>query len=108
MHSHADAQEDRTAELTPPIRAAAPWRLSSVSASQGFRLRVCFNDGTEGMVEMSDFVHSDKAGVFAVLRDEALFRKAKIVLGAITWPGELDLAPDAMYREIRENGSWHL
>ena len=28
--------------------------------------------------------------------------------GAVTWPGELDLAPDAMYREIKKNGFWKL
>jgi len=26
--------------------------------------------------------------------------------GAVTWPGELDLAPDAMYDEIKANGRW--
>jgi hypothetical protein len=27
-------------------------------------------------------------------------------LGAVTWPGDLDLAPDAMYRAINEQGNW--
>jgi hypothetical protein len=108
MHSHADAQEDRPAELTPPVRPKAPWRVDRVAARSGFRLQVHFNDGIEGTVEMGDFVHSDGAGVFAALRDEALFRQASVVLGAVTWPGDLDLAPDAMHREIRERGTWRL
>ena len=108
MHSHADAQEDRPAELTPPVRPKPPWRLDRVAALPGFRLQVHFNDGTAGMVEMGDFVHSDDAGVFAALRDEALFRQASVVLGAVTWPGELDLPPDAMHREIQERGTWRL
>jgi hypothetical protein len=108
MHAHADAQKDRTAELTPPIRPGAAWRLESVAVLPGYRLRARFNDGTEGTVEMDDFVHSDGAGVFAVLRDETVFGQASVVLGAVTWPGELDLAPDAMYREIREHGSWRV
>jgi hypothetical protein len=29
----------------------------------GFRLGVRFNDGTEGTVEMADFINSDAAGV---------------------------------------------
>jgi Protein of unknown function (DUF2442) len=106
MQSHADAQEDRAAELTPPIRPQAPWRLASVEALPGFRLRVRFNDGIEGMVELAGFINSGKAGVFAALRDESLFRQARIVLGAVTWPGDLDLAPDAMHRAIKENGTW--
>jgi hypothetical protein len=28
--------------------------------------------------------------------------------GAVTGPGELDLAPDAMYAEIRNNAQWML
>ncbi|SPE30180.1 hypothetical protein SBA5_760010 [Candidatus Sulfotelmatomonas gaucii] len=28
--------------------------------------------------------------------------------GAVTWPGELDLAPDAMHAAILEQGEWSL
>ncbi|HVH80186.1 MAG TPA: DUF2442 domain-containing protein, partial [Stellaceae bacterium] len=69
---------------------------------------VQFNDGTAGTVEMQDFIHADDAGVFVALRDEALFGEAKVRLGVVTWPGDLDLAPDAMYREIRNHGIWRL
>jgi Protein of unknown function (DUF2442) len=106
VQSYADPQEDRAAELTPPVRPLAPWRVAEVEALPGFRLRVRFNDGTEGEVEMARFIESADAGVFAALRDETLFRQAKLVLGAVTWPGELDLAPDAMHRAIKEFGSW--
>jgi hypothetical protein len=47
-------------------------------------------------------------GVFAALRNIALFAKAGIEYGAVTWPGELDLAPDAMYHEIKAKGLWVL
>jgi len=106
MQSHADAQEDRAVELTLPVRPRAPWRVAAVEALPGFRLRVRFNDGTEGTVEMAEFIKSDAAGVFAALRDEKLFRQASVSLGAVTWPGELDLAPEAMHREIKEHGKW--
>jgi Protein of unknown function (DUF2442) len=106
MQSHADAQEDRAADLTPPVRPAAPWRVADVEALPGYRLRVRFNDGAKGMVEMADFINSTSAGMFSALRDEKVFRKAKVVLGAVTWPGDLDLAPDAMHRAIREHGNW--
>ena len=72
----------------------------------GFGSRVRFNDGTEGTVELAEFLNSASAGVFAALRDDSLFRQARIVLGAVTWPGDLDLAPDAMHQAIREHGTW--
>jgi hypothetical protein len=62
-------------------------------------LRVRFTDATEGEVDLSQLIQAPHAGVFAALRDEALFRKVHVALGAVTWPG--DLAPDAMYAAIR-------
>jgi hypothetical protein len=106
MRPHADAQEGRAAEVTPPVRPHAPWRVAHMEVLSGFRLRVRFNDGTEGTVELAGFLNSASAGVFAVLRDESLFRRARVELGAVSWPENLDLAPDAMHREIKEHGRW--
>jgi hypothetical protein len=106
MQSHADAQKNRTAELIPPVRPRAPWRVAEAEALPGLQLRVRFNDGTAGIVEMAAFINSDMAGVFTALRDEKLFRQVRVTLGAVTWPGDLDLAPDAMHRAIKEQGKW--
>ena len=106
MREQADAEEDRPAGLTPPVQATAPWRVAHVEVLPGFRLHVRFNDGTEGNVELSDFLNSPSAGVFAALRDATLFAQARIECGALTWPGDLDLAPDAMHRAIQEHGTW--
>jgi hypothetical protein len=106
MREHANAEEDRAAELTPPLRPAAPWRVTSLKVLSGFRLCVRFNDATEGTVELAGFLHSGSAGVFERLRDVSLFGQARIELGAVTWPGGLDLAPDAMYSAIKEHGTW--
>jgi hypothetical protein len=106
MRSHADAEADRSAGVTPPVRPDAPCRAAHLEVLSGFRLRVRFNDGIEGTVELADFVNSASAGVFAALRDESVFRQARIVLGAITWPDNLDIAPDAMHREIKAHGRW--
>jgi hypothetical protein len=46
--------------------------------------------------------------VFEALRDATLFSQAGLHLGAVEWPGEIDLAPDAMYDEIRANSVWVL
>ena len=106
MREHADAEEDRPPELTPPVRPTAPWRVTSLEVLSGFHLRVRFNDVTVGTVELGSFLNSASAGVFSPLRDVSLFRQARIELGAVTWPGNLDLAPDAMHRAIRANGTW--
>lgn len=106
MRTDGDAGEDRAAEVMPRPCPASPWRVADVRALPGYRLSVHFNDGTTGEVDMAKFLSSDGAGVFAILRDEAVVARVEIVLGAVTWPGGLDLAPDTMYRQIRDNGTW--
>ena len=94
--------------IVPPIKPTAPWRVAEVRSLQDFRLYVRFLDGTEGTVNMKARVHSSKAGVFSVLADAGLFNQVGLTYGAVTWPGEIDLAPDAMYDEIKEHGKWVL
>jgi hypothetical protein len=55
-----------------------------------------FVDGTAGEVDLSRLVLGDKAGVFAALLAPTLFATAFVEYGAVVWPGEIDLAPDAM------------
>jgi hypothetical protein len=88
--------------------SGAPWRVREVRVLPEFRLRVRFNDGTEGTVDMSRFLHGPDAGVFAPLAKPDRFAAACVESGVVTWPGELDLAPDAMHAEIRAHGEWVL
>jgi hypothetical protein len=39
-------------------------------------------------------------GVLTPLRDVAFFERVYIDDGAVAWPGDIDLAPDAMYRRF--------
>jgi hypothetical protein len=106
------AKEDRPTTMTsasiPPIVCNQPDDVAEVTPLEGFRLHVRFNDGVEGHVNMSALIHSPNAGVFAQLADPAVFSQAYIQYGAVVWPGELDLAPDSMYAEIKKSGEWVL
>jgi hypothetical protein len=46
-------------------------------------------------------IHRGDAGVFVALRGVALFNRVGVEYGAVTWPGELDLAPDGMYDDLQ-------
>ena len=104
MRNQTKPEEDRA----PGVVLKAPWRVSSVHALPGFRIAVQFLDGTAGEVDLSQRVGSEQAGVFSKLRDPALFEQVFLDYGAVTWPGEIDIAPDAMYDEIRAHGCWVL
>jgi hypothetical protein len=83
-----------------------PWRVVQVEALADFRLRVAFVDGLTGIVDLSRLVHSPDAGVFAPLADPARFAEVTIGYGAVTWLGEVDLAPDAMHQALQQNAIW--
>ena len=97
------AEQDRAAALTavqPPV--------SGVHALPGHRLRVEFADGLVGEVDCRQLVDGEQAGVFAALRDPLEFERVGVEQGAVTWACGLDLAPDAMYDELRRSGRWLL
>jgi hypothetical protein len=79
-----------------------------VEALPNARLRVTFVDGTTGEVDLRAFLSGPnvEGTIFESLRDPAAFAHVQVILGAIQWPNGADLAPDAMYQAIRENGVW--
>ena len=90
------------------IQPTAPWRVREVTALPGNRLFVRFVDGLTGIVDLSALIASPDAGVFARLRDRSRFEQVAVEMGAVVWPGGLDLAPDAMHAEIRRHGEWRV
>lgn len=97
MRTITDTKQNHATGVAPPI----PWRVSRVEALPSFRFSVQFEDGTEGVVDMSKFLARD-CGVFKVLRNVETFNTVRVEHGAVTWPGELDLAPDRMHDELQE------
>ncbi len=81
------------------------WDVVHVEVKNNTALRVRFQDGLEGEVE---FLPSAFRGVFACLKEPGAFRQARVQDGVLTWPGELDLAPDAMHHAIATHGKWVL
>jgi hypothetical protein len=110
MQPNANAESNRAPEVTPEIKPNVPWRVASVTTLPDTRLRVAFFDGTSGEVHMKSFLSSPgiDGTIFQPLRDPSVFAQAQVVLGAVQWLIGADLAPDAMYDEIREHGQWIL
>lgn len=88
-----------------PRVTRSPWRVTSLQVLPRFQLAVEFADGTKGVVELEKFLFASRPGVFRSLRDPAKFAKAFVhPHGYVTWPGGQDLAPDAMYDDIKKTG----
>jgi len=60
------------------------------------RLRLSFEDGAEGEVDLSNW---NWRGVFEPLADPAYFRRVELdaQLGTIVWPNGADLAPETLH-----------
>lgn len=102
MRDKTPAGEDRAVG----VNARVPWHVTDVRAVPEYTLIVRFADGTQGTVDLSRLALGTRPGIFAMLRDPGFFALVAVQDGVVTWPGELDLAPDAMYDAIRAQGSW--
>jgi hypothetical protein len=73
------------------------WDVVEVKPESDHRLFVRFKDGSAGHVQLR---REDLTGALAPLLDVQFFEQVFIDYGAVAWPGEIDLAPDAMYAEV--------
>jgi Protein of unknown function (DUF2442) len=61
----------------------------------GYQLALQFDNGEGGVVDLTEFVG---VGVFATWNEPGVFEQVSITAeGAVEWPGELDMCPDALY-----------
>ena len=73
-------------------------RPNKVEALPGFRIRVNYSDGVDGVIDLSADVGR---GVFAPLADEAFFQTVHLGrYGQIAWSEDIEICPDAAYQEI--------
>lgn len=73
------------------------WDVMEVKAEPQYCLFVRFRDGLTGRIQLRP---EQMTGVLAALREERFFKQVFLDRGAVAWPGEIDLAPDAMYAQI--------
>jgi hypothetical protein len=64
------------------------------------RLRVRFDDGIEGTIDVAQMVTF--TGVFEPLRNPAFFEQARVntELGTVCWPNDADLDSDVLYAKV--------
>ncbi len=73
-------------------------KLLSAQPLSAYRLKVAFDDGVAGEVDLSSLAGR---GVFAAWTQPGVFEQAKVTSeGAVEWPGEIDLCPDALYLRL--------
>jgi hypothetical protein len=106
------APQDQLSEIGGVLVRASNWKGLQVSMLTkvtrldrlgGFRLRVRFNDGSEGVHDFATMVN-ESGPMLEPVRDEAYFARVFLEFGAPTWPNGFDIAPEWLRREMAAAG----
>jgi len=79
--------------------------VSSVEVIPPFGLRLTFADGTVGKIDCRPWLYERDTGLFAELRDPALFARVWVDREAetIVWANGADVAPETLYEEAHRS-----
>ena len=73
-------------------------KITDANPLDRFRVSLRFDDGASGTVDLS---HLAGHGVFRAWLQEGVFEQLSISpIGALQWPGNLDLCPDSLYLQM--------
>ena len=69
--------------------------ITAAKPLANYHLQLDFKNGERGVVDLSEFVGQ---GVFAAWQQPGAFEEVAVTAeGAVQWPGEIDMCPDALY-----------
>jgi len=73
----------------------------SIEPKEGYRLKVTFNNGASGIIDLSDEIWGE---VFEPLKDPVLFNTARQHpdLGTVVWANGADLAPEYLFELLQK------
>ncbi len=72
------------------------YRVTSVRALSGYKLRVGFDDGTRQQIDLEPILEGE---LFGPLRDRSLFKKVRIdpEVHTLVWPNGADFDPATLH-----------
>ncbi len=68
--------------------------IAAVRVQAEYRLLLEYENGESRLFDATPYLDR---GVFTRLKEPRLFAQARIEFGTVTWPGELDIAPETLY-----------
>jgi len=77
------------------------YKVTHVEAKPNHTLCLTFEDGTKGDVCIAERLFGS---MFEPLKDPEYFAQVKAdKFGAVVWPNDADLAPDALYFKVKQS-----
>lgn len=68
--------------------------VASVEAIENYILLLTFNNGERKSFDMRPYL---KFPVFRRLENPGFFSLARVDYGTVTWPGDIDIAPETLF-----------
>jgi hypothetical protein len=68
----------------------------AVKPTQGYHLVVTFNTGEVRHFDMRPYL---RYPIYQRLENPGFFALAKVNYGTVTWPGDIDIAPETIYHD---------
>nr|VFJ86667.1 MAG: Protein of unknown function (DUF2442) [Candidatus Kentron sp. LFY] len=73
----------------------------------GYRIRILFNNGKEGIANLEKIILDDTRPIFSDLKQRSKFSAFKLEHGTVIWPNNLDLAPEYLfYSAFKDNDDY--
>lgn len=74
------------------------WDVKTVRPLDDYEIYVELEDGRRGTFDLKPYLNH---GVFKELQDKDYFSRVDVVLGAVTWPHEQDIAPETLLAGLK-------
>ena len=68
--------------------------VTAVKPIADYKLWLMFDNGEQGLFDLSPYLDT---GIFAELRDEAVFASAHVSFDTVAWSNGADLCPETLY-----------
>ena len=66
-----------------------------------YRLWIRFSDGTEGVIDLTDFIAANTRSIVSELLDPEVFAASRVEMDTVVWANGFDLAPEFLYAGVR-------
>ena len=68
--------------------------VTDVQPLNDYKLRLTFKNGQQKIFDMKPFLET---GIFCSLKDEQIFKSAKVIFDTVEWDNEVDIDPETLY-----------
>ena len=69
-------------------------QTTSARAGENYLVHVAFADGTNGVFDFAPYL---RYPCYAPLRDRDVFAQVSASHGTLSWPGDIDISPEAVW-----------